>query len=205
MAVRRIRRLGGSAYVDHGHHAAFDRQTYLALGGYDESFRHNEDAEYDQRVVQSGKRIYLLGDIAIQYFPRGTLGSLARQYRNYGWGRANTLLKHRAVPRLRQLLPVAILLANAGAAALALFEPLFLAVPLFYAALCCGWGLRLAMRTGSACVVLSGPAAMVMHLSWGFGFLSRIAGALATGRPAAILANDGAGRAPDTRATPQGK
>ncbi len=70
------RRSGISGYVDHGHHAAFDRETYLALGGYDESFRHNEDAEYDQRVIRSGKRIYLLGDLAIRYFPRAGLGSL---------------------------------------------------------------------------------------------------------------------------------
>jgi succinoglycan biosynthesis protein ExoA len=168
------RRAGGSGYVDHGHHAAFDRETYLALGGYDESFRHNEDAEYDQRVIRSGQRIYLLGDLAIRYFPRAELSSLARQYRNYGWGRANTLLKHRARPRLRQMLPVAILLANAGAAALALFEPLFLATPLLYAALCCGWGFALAAKSGDACLTLSGPAAMVMHMSWAVGFLSRL-------------------------------
>lgn len=177
------RRSGGSGYVEHGHHAAFDRETYLALGGYDESFRHNEDAEYDQRVIRSGKRIYLLGDLAIRYFPRDGLRSLARQYRNYGWGRANTLLKHRARPRPRQMLPVAILLGNAGAAGLSLLEPLFLALPLLYAALCCGWGLILAVRAGDACLALSGPAAMAMHLSWAFGFLSRIGGGVSGGSP----------------------
>ena len=177
------RRSGGSGYVEHGHHAAFDRETYLALGGYDESFRHNEDAEYDQRVIRSGKRIYLLGDLAIRYFPRASLGSLARQYRNYGWGRANTLLKHRARPRLRQMLPVALLIANATAAGLSLFEPLFLFLPLLYAALCCCWGLVLAVRAGESCVALSGPAAMVMHMSWGLGFLSRLGSCVTGGRP----------------------
>jgi len=180
------RRSGASGYVEHGHHAAFDRETYLALGGYDESFRHNEDAEYDQRVIRSGKRIYLLGDLAIRYFPRAGLGSLSRQYRNYGWGRANTLLKHRARPRLRQMLPVVILAGNAGAAALSLFEPLFLAVPLLYAALCCGWGLSLAAKGGDACLALSGPAAMVMHMSWAFGFLSRLGGGVTGGRPSPV-------------------
>jgi succinoglycan biosynthesis protein ExoA len=176
------RRSGASGYVEHGHHAAFDRETYLVLGGYDESFRHNEDAEYDQRVIRSGKRIYLLGDLAIRYFPRAGLRSLARQYRNYGWGRANTLLKHRARPRLRQLLPVVILLGNAAAVGLSLFEPLFLAVPILYAALCCGWGLMLAVKAGDACLALSGPAAVVMHMSWAFGFLSRLGGGVIGGR-----------------------
>jgi succinoglycan biosynthesis protein ExoA len=176
------RRESRSGYVHHGHHAAFDRETYLALGGYDESFRYNEDAEYDQRVIGAGKRIYLLGDLAIRYFPRVNLGALARQYRNYGWGRANTLLKHRARPRLRQMLPVLILLSNAGALALSPLVPPLLVVPLLYAALCCGWGLILAAKAGEGCLALSGPAAMVMHMSWAFGFLSRLASAAIGGR-----------------------
>jgi succinoglycan biosynthesis protein ExoA len=183
------RMAGKSAFVDHGHHAAFDRETYLALGGYDESFRHNEDAEYDQRVTRSGKRIFLLGDLAIRYFPRPSLSSLARQYRNYGWGRANTVIKHRAKPRLRQLLPLGVLLGNAGALVLALFHPIFLAVPFIYVVLCCGWGAALALKAADPCVALSGPAAMVMHFSWAFGFLSRLFSA-GPARSAALPAKD---------------
>ncbi|MEO0829446.1 MAG: glycosyltransferase, partial [Pseudomonadota bacterium] len=42
---------GGAAsgYVDHGHHAAFDMETFRRLGGYDVNFIANEDAEYDRR------------------------------------------------------------------------------------------------------------------------------------------------------------
>ena len=185
------RRSGISGYVDHGHHAAFDRATYLALGGYDERFGHNEDAEYDQRVIRSGKRIYLLGDLAIRYFPRAGLGSLSRQYRNYGWGRANTMLKHRAWPRLRQLLPVVILLGNAGAIGLSLLEPLSLALPLLYAALCCGWGLMLAAKAGDGCLAMSGPAAMVMHMGWAVGFLSRLGGGALGSKPSPETSGDG--------------
>ncbi len=168
------RRSTKSAFVEHGHHAAFDREAYLALGGYDESFRHNEDAEYDQRVIRSGRRIWMIGDLALDYFPRADLCSLAQQYRNYGWGRANTIIKHAAMPRPRQVLPVAILLGNVGALALALVYPAFLAVPLLYLALCCGWGGALALRAQDPCLLLSGPAAMVMHSSWAYGFLARL-------------------------------
>lgn len=195
------RRAGGSGYVEHGHHAAFDRDIYLALGGYDESFRHNEDAEYDQRVIGSGRRIYLMGDLAIRYFPRASLSALARQYRNYGWGRANTLLKHRVRPRMRQLLPVAILLGTAGAGALSPFEPLCLAVPLLYAALCCLWGLWLAVQARCACLALSGPAAMVMHMSWAFGFLSRLAAAIGGGKTKARASDAGVRRGAGTSVT----
>jgi succinoglycan biosynthesis protein ExoA len=172
------RRSGASGYVEHGHHAAFERAAYVALGGYDEQFRYNEDAEYDCRLTGSGRRIYLLGDLAIGYFPRSSLFSLARQYRNYGWGRASTVLKHGIVPRSRQLLPVAILLGNAGAAVLAFISSAWLVIPLLYFGLCLGWGLGLAFRARDLCLVLSGPAAAVMHLSWGYGFLRRLAGEL---------------------------
>jgi succinoglycan biosynthesis protein ExoA len=174
---------GVSRYVDHGHHAAFDRETFLALGGYDESFRYNEDAEYDWRLTQSGGRIFLLGDAAIGYFPRASLASLARQYRNYGWGRASTVLKHGMIPRPRQLLPVAILIGAVGGAVLSPLSPLFLAPSLLYLALCVGWGGALALRRGEPCLLLGGPAAVVMHMSWAYGFLARMASQIAGRRP----------------------
>ncbi len=161
-----------SGYVDHGHHAAFDRTMFVALGGYDEAFRHNEDAEYDVRVGRSGGRIYLAHDLAIEYYPRATFAALARQYFNFGWGRARTLKKHGMRPRARQMLPVAVLLSCLGAGLLGvLASPLFFALPLLYTVMCLVWGCGLALRAGSASVLLSGPAAMVMHLSWGAGFL----------------------------------
>ena len=43
-----------SHYVDHGHHAAFDRAAFLSVGGYDETFSHNEDAELDVPAPQGG-------------------------------------------------------------------------------------------------------------------------------------------------------
>ncbi len=91
----RHRVAGRSGFVEHGHHAAFDRKIFLEAGGYDERFSHNEDAELDIRLVQGGHRIYLDAGLTIAYYPRATLPALARQYHNFGWGRANTLVKHR--------------------------------------------------------------------------------------------------------------
>ena len=170
------RLIGWSGYVEHGHHAGFDRRTFLELGGYDESFTHNEDAELDARLTGSGRRIYLNGDIAVTYFPRADLVSLARQYFRHGRGRASTLLKHRSQPRVRQLLPAAVVLGVALSAALAALQPSFLLAPLIYALACLGCGVALAMRDRDRCLLLSGAAAMVMHLSWGTGFLARLAG-----------------------------
>jgi succinoglycan biosynthesis protein ExoA len=168
---------GRSGYVDHGHHAAFDRRIFLALGGYDERFTHNEDAEFDRRLIQAGKRIYLDSDAAVVYYPRANFQSLARQYFRHGAGRASTILKHRAVPRARQVLPVAALLACALSLALAFFNPWFLVVPVSYAICCLLWGAGMALLRRDVCLSLSGIAAIVMHMSWGSGFLSRLVSA----------------------------
>jgi succinoglycan biosynthesis protein ExoA len=51
-------RIGGTGrYVERGHHAAFDRDVFLRIGCYNETFSHNEDAEFDRRLILAGGRI----------------------------------------------------------------------------------------------------------------------------------------------------
>ncbi len=160
-----------SGFVEHGHHAVFDRAFFLALGGYDESFTHNEDAEFDHRAIQAGGRIWMCQDEPVIYFPRRSLRALARQYFNHGKGRARTLLKHGLAPKPRQMAPVAMLAGLAGGAVVAPFAPVLALPALAYPALCLGWGAARAARAGDAALLLSGAALMTMHLSWAAGFL----------------------------------
>lgn len=170
----RHRQASASGYVEHGHHAAFDRAQYLKLGGYDERAPYNEDAEFDARLVRAGGRIYLDGRLTIDYFPRATFAGLARQYFRHGWGRANTILKHAMRPRLRQSLPVLVLLASLlSLAAWPIVGPLALPVPAIYLSVCVAWGLLMAMRDRQPWLALSGLAAITMHFSWATGFLKR--------------------------------
>ncbi|MFT3731439.1 MAG: glycosyltransferase family 2 protein [Hyphomicrobium sp.] len=163
-----------SGYVDHGHHAAFDRATFRSLGGYDESAPFNEDAEFDARLAQSGGRIYLDSRSIIDYFPRSSFSSLAKQYYRHGWGRANTLVKHGMRPKLRQVLPVVILLTFVLATvAWPFVGAIALLPPAGYLALCLTWGVFLAFRFRQPELALAGLAAVIMHLSWAAGFLRR--------------------------------
>jgi succinoglycan biosynthesis protein ExoA len=167
---------GHSGYVDHGHHAGFDRSVFRALGGYDEAAPYNEDAEYDARLTASGRRIYLDGSLTIDYFPRASFRALARQYFRHGWGRANTILKHAKTPRLRQLLPVLVLfLVAAGLLLWPLTGPVVLLPTLAYGGACVLWAMVLASKMRDAAVLLAAPAAIVMHMSWACGFLVRLA------------------------------
>ncbi|MFN3513198.1 MAG: glycosyltransferase family 2 protein [Phenylobacterium sp.] len=158
-----------SAWVDHGHHALMRMAAFVAAGGYDETFSHNEDAELDHRLGAQGSRIWLTTEVAIDYFPRRTARALFRQYRNYGQGRARTVRLHRTPLKIRQMLPLAV----APAIMLALASPAFwpLALPaLVWAGTCLGYGLVLGR---DRCSALAGWPAMVMHLGWSLGFLGQ--------------------------------
>jgi succinoglycan biosynthesis protein ExoA len=166
-------RLGGiSGYVSHGHHAAFDRREFLRVGGYDETFTHNEDAELDRRLCAGGGKIYLAAELAVTYFPRESLRSLARQYFLYGRGCARTLEKHASLPSLRQILPALVLVYALVAIALATVMPALLILLALYAGGCFLAGLVMALRSREPVMVLSGAAAIAMHMAWAVGFLS---------------------------------
>ncbi|MDB5455851.1 MAG: succinoglycan biosynthesis protein [Caulobacter sp.] len=177
------RSAGVQGFVDHGHHALFSRAAFVAAGGYDETFSHNEDAEFDLRLRANGGRVWLTSAPRLTYYPRRTPAALWRQYFNYGRGRARTMLKHRVAPKLRQAAPMVIapivLMALGGLA----YAPMALPA-LAWAAACLIYGAALALRARDASTLLSGPAAMIMHLAWSAGFWSQVLRRSAASQPA---------------------
>jgi succinoglycan biosynthesis protein ExoA len=159
-----------SMFVDHGHHAGFSLDLFNYVGGYDESFSHNEDAEYDKRVIQAGGRIFLDAEIRLTYMPRATVQSLAKQYFNYGKGRARTILKHDERPKLRQMIPPATLLACLLGFALTPFTELGLILPGGYFAVLLLASIAVTVKERSICGMLVGLASATMHMSWAAGF-----------------------------------
>ncbi|MDB5817641.1 MAG: succinoglycan biosynthesis protein exoa [Rhizobacter sp.] len=160
-----------SGFVDHGHHAAFRMESFQRVGGYDETFTHNEDAELDCRQRAVGGKIWLESDIRIAYHPRDTLTKLARQYFQYGRGRSRTVRKHPGSLRARQLaVPM-----NAVLCVLALaLSPLvhwFALLPAMYVLALATTSLSISIKHRSVCGLLAGPAAFVMHNAWALGFL----------------------------------
>jgi succinoglycan biosynthesis protein ExoA len=180
------RRLAEGRFVDHGHHALMNTNAFRSVGGYDETFTHNEDAELDFRLIAAGYRIYLCPGADITYYPRTSLLSLFRQYRNFGRGRAMTILKHRMKPKLRQMIPVmigpAVALSVLGFVVppLAIPAALWAAASLFY-------GVVLGVRSRNACACGAGVAAMAMHLGFSVGFIFHLVTRKVLGKPAARL------------------
>lgn len=160
-----------SRWIDHGHHAAMRVETFRKVGGYDPKFSHNEDAELDHRIREAGGRIWLDAEVRLDYEMRPSFARLARQYWNYGRGRARTILKHRMKPRLRQLIPAINLVLIVVSLVLSLVSPVWLFWPLLYLAVLVAASVWIARKHGSACGLLAGVAVAVMHNAWGAGFL----------------------------------
>lgn len=171
---------GEGAWVDHGHHALMRVDAFGAVGGYDETFRANEDAELDLRLRGAGGRIWLTGRTAVTYHPRGTPAALFRQYWHYGRGRARTVRKHRLVPRLRQLLPLGVAPAVA-ALGLAGLTPWAALPALAWGLGCVAGGLVVGASLGVRAALLVSLAVAIMHLAWSLGFWRQILASSGTG------------------------
>ncbi|ARN22588.1 glycosyltransferase family 2 protein [Piscinibacter gummiphilus] len=159
-----------SGFVDHGHHAAFRMASFRRAGGYDETFTHNEDAELDCRQRALGSKVWLDADIRLEYHPRDTFTGLWKQYRGYGRGRSRTVRRHPGSMRARQLAVPVHLALSAAALVLAAWAPWLLVWPAAYLAALAAVSVALAVKHRSACGLLGGPAAFVMHTAWAMGF-----------------------------------
>jgi succinoglycan biosynthesis protein ExoA len=159
-----------SGFVDHGHHAAIYLDAFQRAGGYDQTYTHNEDAEFDCRLRALGGRIFLESKIRLLYRPRSTFPGLWRQYFNYGRGRSRTVRKHPGSMRLRQFLVPAHVLVTFFAILLAPVEPALLLWPSAYLVTLSWFAIMICRKRRSYCGSLALPAAMVMHFAWALGF-----------------------------------
>jgi succinoglycan biosynthesis protein ExoA len=163
------RRRASGHWTDHGHHALIRLAPFRAVGGYDQRFSHNEDAELDHRLRAAGYRIWMTDRTAMVYYPRATLGGLFRQYLAYGRGRAMNIRKHGTMPKLRQILPATVVPLAVGATLAAVYW--WAAVPFaLWALICFGYGVAMGIGHRNPAAPLAGLSAMVMHFAWSAGF-----------------------------------
>ncbi|MDQ0995399.1 succinoglycan biosynthesis protein ExoA [Phyllobacterium ifriqiyense] len=169
-------RVGASGHwTDHGHHAIMTVSAFQHIHGYDETFAHNEDAEFDCRLSAAGYRIWMTEKTHMVYFPRSAAWPLFCQYLGYGRGRAKNLAKHKMIPKIRQAIPLFVM----PAVVMALFATIhwLAAVPAgLWFGVCLSYGLWLSLRERSLYGLLAALSAMIMHLAWSTGFWLQLTG-----------------------------
>ncbi len=189
----RYRSGGVEGEVDTVPFAAFRREVFDRVGGFNEQVPVNEDYEFNYRVRAAGGKIIFSPAIRSRYIARGDLGSLARQYFFYGHQKAVMLSFHPKSIRLRQLIPAffapSLVFLGAGAFFLPSLAIILGLELLVYAAVSAGFSGREALARKDAALF---PALMVVffciQFGWGVGFwigAARSIGRWMPGRPAA--------------------
>jgi glycosyltransferase involved in cell wall biosynthesis len=155
------------------------RWVFDKIGLYDEELVRNQDDELTQRLVEAGGKQYMTQSVRVQYFCRGSIWKLARQYYQYGFWRLRTIQKRKRPAHLRQILPILFVAAWFPLALLAVAGAIWwwpLVLPL--AACAAGYVLGLignilwvAKRDGLKVALLTPPACATIHFSYGVGAL----------------------------------
>jgi len=167
---------GETIFVDTIPFPAYKRRTILKTGTFDEELIRNQDDEYNYRIRAQGGKILLASDIKAEYYSRGSLSSLWKQFFQYGHWKVRVLQKHPRQMQARQFMPplfVAALLLTALTALI--FAPglwLFFIVAGSYILVNLVFSLITAARTEWLNIILLPFVYSCMHLSYGSGFLT---------------------------------
>ncbi len=90
---------------------AYKRAIIEKVGLYDEELIRNQDDEYNYRIRDASGKILLAEDVKSEYYSRGSLKKLWKQYFQYGFWKVRVLQKHPRQMILRQFVPLAFVLA----------------------------------------------------------------------------------------------
>jgi glycosyltransferase involved in cell wall biosynthesis len=158
-------RVGGTAgAVDTVYLGVFDRRAGDTVGWFDESLIRNQDYELNIRLRKAGGTVWFDPALSVGYRPRGSWRSLAKQYYEYGWWKAEVVRRHPDSFRLRQMAPASLPIVLAGAMLRAGRRPRALLVPAAYAGI-------VGISFGRHRHPLRATAVTAtMQLCWGIGF-----------------------------------
>ena len=166
----KYRQLDFEGFVESIFPGAFRREVFERIGLYDPHAITNEDAELNQRLIDSGGKIYLSRDIIVHYYPRESFKALARQYFKYGKGRARTLIKHGRFLSVRPAVPFLLTCGGAALLSTSAVQPF---TPLAFGAYAAGTfveAVRVGRRAGVAAIPVVWAIFPVLHVSHGIGF-----------------------------------
>jgi succinoglycan biosynthesis protein ExoA len=170
-------RIGGAAQeVDTVPFGAFEKELFNQIGKFDETLLTNEDYEFNVRLRQSGRRVWMDPSITSIYYARPTLLELAKQYWRYGYWKAQMLRRYPKTLRWRQILPPIFVFALLSLGVLSLIWDLarwlLAIIVILYTIIIFGIGIQMSLKHKEFSCAIGVPlATATIHLSWGSAFL----------------------------------
>jgi GT2 family glycosyltransferase len=142
---------------------------------FDEEMVRNQDDEFNYRLRAAGGKILLSPRIRSLYYNRSTVGSLWRQYFQYGFWKVRVLQKHPRQMQWRQFVPplfvAALGLLPLTAPFLAVSKIFLATTALAYLLLAVGVSISTGRRTEWRILPLMPLTFSIIHLAYGSGFL----------------------------------
>jgi cellulose synthase/poly-beta-1,6-N-acetylglucosamine synthase-like glycosyltransferase len=158
--------------VDSVSFGAWQAGPLRQVGGMNPAMAINEDFELNYRLRAAGHRVVWHPQIRAEYQVRGSLRALARQYFRYGFWKVKTLMMHPGSLRARQLVaPLFVLSLLATPALVYLFGWLGAAHLIAYAMASVAASVGVARASAWRHMLLLPLIFLVIHLSWGVGFI----------------------------------
>ncbi len=154
---------------------AYTHTIIEKVGLYDEELIRNQDDEYNYRIREAGGKILLAEDVKSEYYSRGSLIKLWKQYFQYGFWKVRVMQKHPRQMSLRQFVPLIFVLSVITAIVLALSVSwgwiLLSTILGMYMAVNLGFSALIAAKKGWKFLVFLPAAFTIIHISYGLGFL----------------------------------
>jgi glycosyltransferase involved in cell wall biosynthesis len=164
------------SFTDTVYLGAWRTATLRELGGMRTDWAVNEDYELNVRLRAAGGTVYLSPTIRSTYQVRSSLGKLARQYARYGFWKVRTLREHPGSLRWRQVVAPAFVVSLALTPWLVVhFGAWGLAHIALYGAANLAASMIVARRCGAALWPALPIVFLIIHCSWGTGFLAGLA------------------------------
>jgi GT2 family glycosyltransferase len=166
---------GKTMFVDTIPFPAYTRSVIERAGGYDEELVRCQDDEYNYRLREMGVKLLLAADVRSKYYSRASLGSLWKQYFQYGFYKVRVLQKHPKQMRLRQFVPPMFTLSVIIVLGLWFLVPrCWIGLALVagsYVVANVGASVLTAAKKGWRHLPLLPIVYAILHLSYGLGFL----------------------------------
>jgi glycosyltransferase involved in cell wall biosynthesis/nitroreductase len=156
----------------------FWRNSLLNLGGYNEFYQCNEDCELSYRMLFKGYSLYTPSNVSCKYYCRTTLRGLWQQYYKYGFWKVALISNLRKIPSIRHVIPAFFFMTLSLLALAALFSPMalktLLITVLAYTAFTLVGSWKASKSKNIRCFWTITPVFIVLHFSYGIGFLKGI-------------------------------
>lgn len=165
-----FRYLKKEKWVDTVYLGAWYKKTLTKVGFFNENWVRNGDYELNYRIRKIGGTILLSPKIRCQYFVRGSLFKLARQYFLYGKWRVKTIVTHPGSIRWRHLLPPLLIVWLLLSPILLMCSSEIWWLPvMLYLLYTVAVSLGISLFNGIIFFPILIPTLWILHVSWGIG------------------------------------